>query len=125
MVNLQFYNSIFNITEENNKFKLFKFADEKIFGVSYEKVRDEIEKDLENTDVTATDLQDEIIGTILIIEYREEVSKRMEDGAYMNILAGYHRSVFQDFESCLRAEIDLVEDDIRLVLDNCNSSFIT
>ena len=32
---------------------------------------------------------------------------------------------FQDFESFLRTEIDLVEDDIRLVLDEFNSGFIT
>ena len=33
--------------------------------------------------------------------------------------------MFQDFESYLRTEVDLVEDDIRLVLDNINSSIIT
>ena len=43
----------------------------------------------------------------------------------MNILSGYPRSVFQDFESYLRTEIDLVEDDIKLVLDKYDSSFIT
>ena len=49
----------------------------------------------------------------------------MEDGAYINISAGYTMSIFQDFENYLRTEIDLVEDDIRLVLDKYNSSFIT
>ena len=43
----------------------------------------------------------------------------------MEILARYTSSVFQDFESYLRTEIDLVEDDIKLVLDEYNSSFIT
>ena len=43
----------------------------------------------------------------------------------MNILAIYTSSVFQDFESFLRTQIDLVEDDIKLVLDEYNSSFIT
>ena len=43
----------------------------------------------------------------------------------MNILAIYIRSVFQDFESFLRTQIFLVEDDINLVLDEYNSSFIT
>ena len=33
--------------------------------------------------------------------------------------------MFQDFESFLRTEIDLVEDDIKLVLDEYNSRFIT
>ena len=49
----------------------------------------------------------------------------MEDGAHMKSLAGYIRSIFQDFESYLRTKIGLVEDDIRLVLDENKSSFIT
>ena len=43
----------------------------------------------------------------------------------MIILAVYKRSIFQDFKRFLRTEIDLVEDDIRLVWDEFNSSFIT
>ena len=49
----------------------------------------------------------------------------MEDDGYMKILAGYVSSVFQDFESFLRTEVDLVQDDIKLVLDEYNSSFVT
>ena len=76
-------------------------------------------------DITAAELQDEMKAPIIINEYREQVTKRMDDGGYMNILAGYTGSVFQDFESCLRTEVDLVEDDIRLVSDKYNSRFIT
>ena len=76
-------------------------------------------------DITAEDLQDDIIGPIIIEEYNEQVTKRMNDEQYMNILAIYTSSVFQDFESFLRAQIDLVEDDIKLVLDEYNSNFIT
>ena len=125
LTDLEVHNSIFNITEENNKFKLYKFPDEKAGGVTYEKVRDEIEKDLDIEDITATDLQDDIIGPIIIEEYKEQVTKRMNDEQYMNILSMYTGSVFQDFESFLRTQIDLVEDDIKLVLDEYNSSFIT
>ena len=125
LVDLEVYNSIFNITEENNKFELYKFPDEKSFGISYTKVRDEIERDLDILDITALDLQDDKIGPIIIEEYREEVTKRMKDDKYMKILAGYIRSVFQDFECFHRTEIDLVQDDIKLVLDEYMSSFIT
>ena len=125
LTDLEVYNSIFNTTEENNKFDLYKFPDEKAGGVTYEKVRDEIEKDLDIEDITAEDLQDDIIGPIIIEEYREQVSKRMKDEQYMKILAIYTRSGFQDFESFLRTQIDLIEDDIKLVLDEYNSSFIT
>ena len=51
----------FNITEENNKFEHYKFADEKSGGVSFGKVRDEFERDLDISDFTATDLQHEMI----------------------------------------------------------------
>ena len=76
LVDLEVYNSFFNITEENNKFELYKFPDEKAGGFSYTKVRDEIEKDLDIEDITAADLQDEILAPIIIEEYREQVSKK-------------------------------------------------
>ena len=125
LVDLEVYNSIFNITEEKNKFKLYKFPDEKSGGVTFEKVRDEIERDLDIKDITAADLQDDIIGPIIVEEYKEQVTKRMNDEQYMNILAIYISSVFEVFESFLRAQIDLIEDDIKLVLDEYNSNFIT
>ena len=122
---LEVYNSVFNITEENNKFELYKLTDSKIGGISYEKVWDENEKDLGIRDITATDLQDYIIGPIIIQEYRKQIRKRMKNDKYLSILAVYNRSIFQDFESFLGTAVDLVEDDIRLVLDEYNSSFIT
>ena len=87
LVDLEVYNSIFNITEENNNFELYIFPDEKAGGISYTKVRDEIERDLDISDITAADLQDDIRRSIIIDEHREQVTKRMKDGPYMNILA--------------------------------------
>ena len=125
LTDLEIYNSIFNITEEKNKLELYKFPDEKAGGITYTKVRDEIERDLDISEITDGDLQDDIIAPIIIIEYREQVRKRMNDGGYMNITARYTNSVFQNFETFLRTHIDLVEDDIKLVLDEHNSNFIT
>ena len=62
---IQFF---FKITEQNNKLQLYNFPDQKPGGVSYEKVTDEIERDFDISDITATDLQDEIIVTIIITE---------------------------------------------------------
>ena len=64
------------------------------------------------------------MAPIINEEYKEQVTKRMKDVGFMNIVAGYVSSVFQDFESYLRTEVDLVEDDIYLVLEECNSSFL-
>ena len=66
LTDLEVYKSTFNITEKNNKFELYSFLDEKIGGVSYEKVRDEIERDLDFSDITAADIQDDIIGPIIV-----------------------------------------------------------
>ena len=43
----------------------------------------------------------------------------------MRILEIYVTSIFQDFECFLRTEVILVEDDIRLLLDEYSSTFIT
>ena len=53
--------------------------DSKLGGISYEKVWDENEKDLGITDITATDLQDYIIGPIILQEYRKQIRKRIEN----------------------------------------------
>ena len=73
LTSLEVYKFSFSITVENNKFEPFKIPDWRSGGVSYEKVGDEIKGDLEFTDITVTDIQDERIGSIIIEEYREQV----------------------------------------------------
>ena len=41
----------------------------------------------------------------------------MKNGEHLKVLAIYNSSIFQDFKNFLRTEVDLVEDDIKLVLD--------
>ena len=118
------YNSIFNITERNNKFELFIFPNSNTGKVSYEKVRDEIEKDLGSSDNTNKHLQYIILGPIIIEEYKKDVTKKMKNDKYMDLLEGFTHSVFQVFENYLRTEVDLAADDIGLVLDGKNSIFI-
>ena len=76
LTDLEVYNSIFNITDQNNKFELYKFPDEKSGGISYIKVRDEIERDLDISDITAADLQDDIIAPNIIEEYKKTGNKK-------------------------------------------------
>ena len=73
LTSLVLYNSISNITEEINKFKLYLFLQSKIGGVTNEKVRDEIEKDMEILNITATDLHEDIISLLIFEEKRKEV----------------------------------------------------
>ena len=49
----------------------------------------------------------------------------MNSDKCMDILTNYISSIFQDFESFVRSEVAPVEDDIRLLLDDYISSFIT
>ena len=80
---------------------------------------------MEITNITATDLQDDIVGPIIMEEYRKQVTKRMKDEKYSKVIPGYVRSIFQSFESYLRIEIELVEDDVRLVPEEYVSCFVT
>ena len=82
LLSLKLFNSIFIKTEENNNFELYKFPDSKIGGLSNEKFREEIEKDLENSDNTAIHFQVEIIGPRVIDEYRDKITKRMQGDKY-------------------------------------------
>ena len=79
LTSLEVYNSLFNITEENNKFELCKYPNSRSGGVSYEKVRDEIERDLNVSNIATTDIQDDIRGPSVFGEYREQLSKRMKE----------------------------------------------
>ena len=49
----------------------------------------------------------------------------MKVDIFMNNIARYTTSIFQDFESGLSTEVDLVGDDIRLVLDEYISIVFT
>ena len=69
------YHSIFIITEGNNNSEVSRFPDSKKGDVSYEKVTDEIERDLDVSDIAATHLQNETIAPFIIEEFREKMSK--------------------------------------------------
>ena len=90
ITDLEVYNSIFNKTEQNNKFELYKFPEEKSGGVSYEKVRDEIERDLDISDVTAADLQDDLIAPNIIDEGKKQVTKRMKNEQINEYFSNLH-----------------------------------
>ena len=117
LLSLEVYISVFNITEENNKIELYKFTASKKCGISYEKVRHDIGRDLAISKITGTDLQGDIMGPFK--------QKSTKNDKYMDILAGCTSSVFQDFKSFLKTEVDLVEDDIRLGLDEYISGFVS
>ena len=76
------------------------------------------------SDSTATDRQDKVIGPIIFEEDRKNVSRTMKKERKMDVLARYTGCFFQDLQIYLKKEVDLVQDDIRLDLDEYKSCFI-
>ena len=122
LTDLEVYNSIFNITEENNKFELYRDTSNK-FG--FLELKDELEEILNISNITKEHLDDEIIGPRIIDEYIKLSNEKKNTDGYMIFLLGYSKSTFRDFESCLRIVVALDEEDIQLILKEYNSHFIT
>ena len=122
LIDLEVYNSIFNITEKNNKFELYRDSSNK-FG--FLELKDELEEILIISHITQEHLEDEIIGPLIIDEFLKLSHEKKNSDGYMILLRGYSRSLFRDFESYLRIVVGLDEEDIRLILKLYNSHFIT
>ena len=122
LVDLEVYHSIFNITERNNKFEIYRDSSNK-FG--FLELKDELEEILNISHISQQHLQDEIIGPRIIDEYYKlQHEKRNSDG-YRILLLGYSRSLFLDFESFFRIVVRSDEKDIQLILKQYNSHFVT
>ena len=64
VINLEVYNSIFNITEENNKFELYTHPLDEEF--SYAQMKDDIAEVLGLSDISPEDSKHEIHGPNII-----------------------------------------------------------
>ena len=122
----ELFNSIFNITVESIKFELFIASnlvnrDDSL----YETVKNFVKEKLGNADIAQDLLGDETIEPIIIEEHIKTYQEKNCAKPLIKLIHRYQILIFQDFESFLRTEVDLVEDDIRLNLDENNSSFIT
>ena len=122
LTDLEVYNSIFNITETNNKFELYRDTSAK-FG--FLELKDELEEILNISHITDKHLDDEVLGRRIIDEYIKLSRERMNTDGYMLLLLDYGRSLFRDFESFLRIVVGLDEEDIQLILKEFNSHFVT
>ena len=103
LTNLEVYNSIFNITEEN-KFDIYRGEVDK-FGCL--ELKDELEEILNISHITDDHLNDEILGPRIIDEYIRLSNEKRDNDGYIILLFGYCASSFRDFESYLRLVIGL------------------
>ena len=122
LTDLEVYISIFNITEENNKFEIYRDTFNK-FGLL--ELKDELEEILNISHITTEHLDDEILGPRIIDAYIKLANEKKNSDGYMVLLLGYSASPFRDFESYLRLVIGLDDEDVQLILKEYNSHFIT
>ena len=113
LTSLEVYNSVFNITEESNKFELYT---DNFDEISFEKLENELEEILDISNLTSDELQDEIKGPRIIATYEKlETERRLTDD-YIILLLDYAGFPIRGFESYIRIVVRLVEDDIQLIL---------
>ena len=122
LTGLEVYNSIFNITNENTKFKLYRDTSNKF---RFLELKDELEEIFNISHITREHLEDEIIGPRIIDEILKLSHEKKNSDGYMIILLGYSTSLFRGFESYLRIVVGLDEEDVQLILEEYNSHFIT
>ena len=122
LIDLEVYNSNFNITKENNKFELYTDTFDEF---SFEELKDEIEEILNIPEITDNHLEDETLGPRIAETYSKlRLDKTSHDG-YIILLMGYANSPFRDFESYLRIFVGLEEENIQLILKQYKEKFIT
>ena len=122
LIDLEVYNSIFNITKENNKFELYTDAFDEF---SFEELKDELEEILNIPEITDDHLEDDTLAPRIAETYWKLRSDKTSHDGYIILLTGYANSSFRDFESYLRIIVGLEEDNIRLILKQYNEKFIT
>ena len=122
LIDLEVYNSIFNITKENKKFELYTDTFDEF---SFEELKDEVEEILNIQEITDDHLEDDILAPRIAETCRKLRSDKASYDGYIILLMGYAISLFTDFESYLRIVVGLEEDNIRLILKQYNEKFIT
>ena len=122
LTELEVYNSIFNITEENNKFEIYRDTPTKF---QFLELKDELEEILNIPHITREHLLDDETASRIIDEYHKLSHEKKNSDGYTILLLNYSRSQFRDFENYLRIVVGLDEKDIQLILKEYNSHFIT
>ena len=122
LVDLEVYNSIFNITKENNKFELYTDTFDEF---SFLELKDELEEILNIPNITDSHLEDETLAPRIAETYRNLRSDKSSHDGYIILLMGYARSPFRDFESYLRIVVGLEGDNVQLILKQYNEKFVT
>ena len=122
LTSLEVYVSIFNITEENNKFELCRY---KFDEFSFTELKEELQEVLDISIIPHEHLPDRTIRRRIIKASKKlEAEKRRTEGYHLFLL-GYSWSPFRESETYLRFVVGLDEDDFQLFLKQYKSNFVT
>ena len=86
LIDLEVYNSIFNITKENNKFELYTDTFDEF---SFEELKDELEEILNIPEITDDHLEDETLAPRIAETYWKLRSDKTSHDGYIILLTGY------------------------------------
>ena len=122
LIDLEVYNSIFNITKENNKLELYTDTFDEF---SFEDLKNEVGEILNIPEITDSHLEDETLSPLIIDTYQKLRSDKTSHDGYIILVMGYARSPFRDYERYLRIIVGMEENDNQLILKQYNEKFIT
>ena len=114
LTDLELNYSIYNISEQNNKFQLFTNPLDSEF--SFTELKDKIAEILGLSSLTPEDVEHETTAPDFFTAYRGLVIEESQTDGYYFILLKYPQSHFRDFESYLRDSTGLTDDNIELFL---------
>ena len=85
------YNSMFNVTEENNKFEIYRDTFDEL---SFDELKDELEEILNISDITPSRLQHEKKGPRIVEAKKKIRSEKSSTDGYVILLTGASISRF-------------------------------
>ena len=83
LVDLEVYNSIFNITEENNKFEIYRDTPTKL---RFLELKDELEEILNIPHITREHLLDDETASLIIDDYHKLSHEKKNSDGYTILL---------------------------------------
>ena len=92
LTSLEIYNSVFNITNEINKFVLYIYLFDEF---PYTELKDELEEILVISKSSPEHLQDKIVGPRIIKAYKKLKTERRRSDDHVMLLMGHAQSQFE------------------------------
>ena len=123
LVDLEIYNSNFNLAEENKKLELYTDPIDSDF--SFNELKDKVAEVLGLSAISTEDSEHELYGPIITKTKRKLITEKSQTEGYYILILKYMHSSFKDFESYLKILSSLDENDIHLIFKQYIPKFAT